>query len=260
MYLAKVNTPVIRAVNPAYFRDNLSLQCTFSKRNDILEVFRYFSEGMFTELPVELNYVTGSFSERFIASPEQAAQHEQRLDQLIEMYLAALQGNDCFRYDLFWNVLHDVVYFGNRTIGVAPDVSWPNGTCVPGAHRLFADSGGTFYPCENFCESGWDLGNHKTGFEFSKAQALFHAYGDLCQKSCQGCWAYRLCTLCFRRMLYQGSASTNECNDHRDRILRALRRFVYIWEHEPLKRHNHPSSLHSQLGELAGKKSLIDKK
>ena len=241
----------IRALSPNYFRNNMLLHCTFNQQNDILEVFRYFSAGIFAELPVRLAYVTGPLPNRFSLSPEQAARHEERIEQLIEMYLAALRKNSRFRYDLFWDILRDPLLFGNRTLGPAPDPSWPNGACVPGALRLFVTSSGTFYPCQNFCAEGWDIGNHETGFEFSKAQTLFQTYADLCQETCQGCWAHRLCTFCYLSMVsgtqVDTSVKAEACDRQRERIIKALRRFVYIWENEPPESHNDPSSLHFQL-------------
>jgi uncharacterized protein len=238
----------IRTLDPDYFRNNVSLLCTFNMRNDILEVFRYFSEGISAELSVVLNYVTGSL---FVPSPEQAALHEERIEQLIELYLVALRQSSPFRYDFFWNIMSDSIHFGKRMTGSPPEEKWPNGTCVPGAHRLFVTSKGMFYPCENFCHEGWDVGNHETGFEFPKAQALFQAYANLCQEACQGCWAYRLCTCCYLST-FSGDKplaciDAEECDYQRDRILKALRRFVYIWENEPIESHNHPFSLHFQL-------------
>ena len=247
----------IRALDPDYFRNNVSLLCTFNKQNDILEIFRYFSEGIFTELSVVLNYVTGFFSDQFVPSPEQASQHEDRIDQLIELYFIALRQGTPFRYDFFWNIMGESLHFGGRTIGLPPEEKWPNGTCVPGAHRLFVTSGGTFYPCENFCHEGWDVGNHETGFEFPKAQALFNAYANLCQKSCQDCWAYRLCSCCYLSTVSDDepliSVDAEQCDYQKERILKAFRRFVYIWENEPLESHNHPFSLHFQLKKQSSK-------
>ena len=245
----------IRALSPDYFRNNILLHCTFNRQNDILEVFRHFSDGIFAELPVRLRYVTGSF-----LSPEQATRHEERIEQLIEMYLAALRETSCFRYDLFWKILRDPLMFGDRTLGPAPAQSWPNGACVPGANRLFVTSSGTFYPCENCCAEGCDIGNHETGFEFSKAQSLFRTYADFCQETCQGCWAHRLCTLCYTSMIsgarVNPSVKAEKCDRQRERILKALRRFVYIWENEPPECHDDPSSLHFQLRAKPGAKEF----
>jgi uncharacterized protein len=245
----------IRALSPDYLRNNILLHCTFNRQNDILEVFRHFSEWRFSELPVRLRYVTGSF-----LSPEHATRHEERIEQLIEMYLAALRNKSGFRYDLFWNLLRDPLMFGNRALGPESDPSWPNGACAPGAHRLFVSSGGTFYPCENCCAEGCDIGDHKTGFEFSKAQALFRTYSDVCQETCQGCWAHRLCTLCYISMIsgagVDPSVKAEKCDRQRGRILKALRRFVYIWENEPPECHDDPSSLHFQLREKSGPAQL----
>jgi uncharacterized protein len=241
----------IRAVDSNYFHNNISLHCTFDKQNDLLEIFRYFSEGMPAELPVSLGFVSSSFPDRFPLSPEQSARHEQRVERLIEMYLVALRNNSRFNYDLFWDILRDPLLLSRRTIGLAPDPGWPNQTCVPGARRLFVTANGTFYPCANFCPQGWDIGSHGTGIEYPKAQVLFQTYANLCQETCQGCWAHRLCSCCYLSMVSRDqvdiSAKAEKCERERNRIVKSLRRFVYIWENEPQETHDYPFSLHFQV-------------
>jgi uncharacterized protein len=235
----------IRQRHPDYYRDNILCSATYSKRNNILDVFRFFSEDFPKDLQTIIIYVSEPKSS---VTRENEIHHERGIDQLITNYLAALDTGTPFRYDLFWSLLRGVLILARkRVVSPPPETCWPNGTCVPATHRLFVSPDGRFYACEKFSDSNLMIGDSLAGIEYSKAESLYNEYASLCEERCQGCWAYRLCSQCFLGMQQNREEQRESCERERERIIRGLERFVHIWKSEPASTYSHPESLHSML-------------
>ncbi len=75
--------------------------------------------------------------------------------------------------------------------------SWHHaGTCIPGYFKIFVNTKGQFYPCENApeCEDIC-IGNIEDGINIKHAIKLLNI-GTLTEKECKNCWAMRFCSMC----------------------------------------------------------------
>ncbi|HOM03451.1 MAG TPA: Cys-rich peptide radical SAM maturase CcpM [Acetivibrio sp.] len=77
------------------------------------------------------------------------------------------------------------------------DIEHHGGPCIPGATRLFADVNGNLYPCERVSEESevMRIGTLDSGFDYDKIRRILNV-GQITEKSCTKCWAFRFCTLC----------------------------------------------------------------
>lgn len=82
------------------------------------------------------------------------------------------------------------------------------GPCVPGQLRLFVNSEGLFYPCERVSESTKDMiiGNVDTGFNYENVKKLLNI-GQLTEKECRKCYAFRNCSICATSVDDEGTLS-----------------------------------------------------
>ena len=72
-----------------------------------------------------------------------------------------------------------------------------NGSCVPGANKLFVSVNGEFFPCEkvNECNKNMMIGSIKDGFDVNKIKFLMNI-GEFNIDNCKNCWAIRFCNVC----------------------------------------------------------------
>ncbi|ASA25344.1 Cys-rich peptide radical SAM maturase CcpM [Paenibacillus donghaensis] len=78
-----------------------------------------------------------------------------------------------------------------------PENGHHSGPCIPGAHRLFVNVNGDFFPCEKVseCSEVCGIGNIENGFDIEKVKSILNI-GKLTEDECKNCWAYRYCMLC----------------------------------------------------------------
>jgi uncharacterized protein len=184
-----------------------------------------------------------------VAPPASREAHQERLKSLIEMYLTSLQNGNAHKSEFLHHLLPRVFdSLARRETGCAPAAQHPNRTCIPGLTQLFVSSQGKFYMCNNVCGPGCDIGNCDDGIDVTKVQSLLRAYVDFCEEMCQDCWAYRLCSQCFTRILEKGRISKQRkmenCEREREEISKALEQYVRIWEGEPASACDNRHTLH----------------
>jgi uncharacterized protein len=250
----------IRSQYPVYSRKRIYVHCTFDIPNDIWKIFHYFSEPLLRELSVEIHPLNRGDSEVTTVSNDEANQHFERLDRLVESYLDRLGSRTYFNYSLFHNVFKDV--FGDlaaRKLGIASTNEGPNGVCIPGRNMLFVGSNGSFYTCHKFSQEGNEIGNCEDGVDIKRVQNLLRGFVSFYNENCQECWAFRLCKHCFVHCLEGGRISESRrkrsCELEKERIVEALERFIYIWENEPDVAFENEFSLHSTVRSHQAKES-----
>lgn len=107
-----------------------------------------------------------------------------------------------------------------------------SGACIPGAFKLFVDTKGNFFPCENSpqCED-MCIGNLTNGINVSNAVSLLNI-GRLSEKECINCWAVRFCNMC---MLYcadeekkciSGAVKKLNCEAFKKHLLKVFKRYI----------------------------------
>jgi len=78
------------------------------------------------------------------------------------------------------------------------EVEHPGGPCIPCVRKMFISVDGTIYPCERVSELSepMKLGNVSDGIiNVEKAKAILNV-GQITEKQCLDCWAYRFCKQC----------------------------------------------------------------
>jgi uncharacterized protein len=225
----------IRRRNPDYFRTCVKLHCTFSLESDLLEVFQYFSRPTLRGLRIGFGYLSGGVR----VSEADRVRHEAELDVLVERYLRTLRARRPFHRALFASIMHSRLgLLKTRTVGQPGKTPQPNSACVPGHPMVFVAGDGALHPCCNFNPAGSEIGDCRSGIDIDKAQGLLQTYAHLCNDTCQGCWAWRICSHCFLQSVGpdgQPSQTRKEeaCRDEKQRIAQALRRYIHIWRNEP---------------------------
>ena len=225
----------IRRRNPAYYRRCVKLQCTFSLESDLLEVFRYFSRPTLRDLRIGFGYLSGDLR----ASEADRVRHEAELDTLVEHHLRTLRERRPFHRALFASIMHTRLgLLKTRTLGQPGRVPQPNSTCVPGHPMVFVSGDGALHPCCNFNPAGSEIGDSRSGIDIDKAQALLEAQARLCNRMCQDCWAWRVCSHCFIHAAEADGHPSRarkeaSCVEEKQRVARALRRYACLLQNEP---------------------------
>jgi uncharacterized protein len=78
-----------------------------------------------------------------------------------------------------------------------PEKAHHSGPCIPGVSRLFMNIEGNFFPCERVSEISevMKIGHIDRGFDIDRIRPLLNI-GQLTEKNCRNCWAFRYCELC----------------------------------------------------------------
>lgn len=226
----------IRSRKPAYYRKYVRPHCTFGHENDLLEIFGYFNQPMFQGLRISFGYRGGAFR----VSKADRIRHEAQLDELIEQHIQSLRKRSPFQRAFFSNILYGALGPTMlRKVGRASRTPTPNSACIPGQVNMFVTGSGTLHPCEDFArEAAGQIGRCESGIDIRKAQRLMQPYARLCNRMCQGCWAWRLCSHCFLQSIgpegrHSPSRKKRACQREKKRIAQNLRRYVHLWQNEP---------------------------
>lgn len=107
-----------------------------------------------------------------------------------------------------------------------------NGSCVPGADKLFVTVEGEFFPCEkaNECNKNMQIGSIYTGFNYEKIKYLMNM-GHINEENCMNCWAIRFCNRCCVHC-DDGESNLSEkmmfdlCKNTKNNVLSFLKRFT----------------------------------
>jgi uncharacterized protein len=233
-----------------YCRTRLKINCTCSSDRSVHELFMYFSAHPFTDIDVSVSCVRTPDGEKDITSHEAWSAWQKQLDDLIPEYFSLIRAGKPFNYRMFRNFFETVyVRLARRPLAQASASHLLKKQCIPGVNGIFVDAGGKYFACENFAHPENCIGSVETGVELEKSRRLLTKFTAISAEMCSGCWALRLCTLCFLHSLDQGEISKKKmlknCEIERKRILKAFERFILIWEHEPEPFHSHEFSLHS---------------
>lgn len=106
--------------------------------------------------------------------------------------------------------LRDVV---NRPNYRLPQVLYPSGCCLPGAHRTFVATDGTLYICERNGGTA-PIGDVDSGFDLEALEKVMLKYAALAADRCPRCWAVRFCRLCYRSALRGAEFSVDQQESH----------------------------------------------
>lgn len=111
-----------------------------------------------------------------------------------------------------------------------------NGSCVPGADKLFVNVDGGFFPCEktNECNKNMQIGSLHTGFNYDKIKYLMNM-GYINEDNCMNCWAIRFCNRCCVQC-DDGESNLSRkmmldlCQTTKNNVLSFLKRFAEAYD------------------------------
>ena len=100
-----------------------------------------------------------------------------------------------------------------RHISPEPTVKYHlNGCCIPAVRRLFVSIDGTFQPCERIPMAP-SIGNVFSGVEIDTIKKIYiDEYADKSLPTCSGCWAIRICPICYTSVFANGMIDINYKN------------------------------------------------
>ncbi|MBN1291732.1 MAG: radical SAM protein [Candidatus Latescibacteria bacterium] len=243
---------MIKVNFPQYYQKRIIFNGTFHIKNDILEIADFANQGLFSNIPFRLNTIKTTDTDVKLFTEKEYKEHHKRLDILLDRYLESLFNDNDFPYGLIHHVFGNVfTTLSTRQVGFSNNCGAPRGICVPGTVRLFVSSDGTFHVCEKFCPPGYDIGNCKIGIDVDKVRNLLEEVVSMSEELCQKCWAYRLCSHCFIHVLDRGKITIDQkrknCERTKQKLLKSLERFVYLWERENPDAVNNPNTLHAHV-------------
>lgn len=140
--------------------------------------------------------------------------------------------------DPFYGVIFEpaISHIHNRGI-VPPGMPVMPNSCEPLSWRLFVRTDGTFNICERVCDR-LSVGSVRTGYDEDRLEKLYYGMLGFLRSNCAGCWARRLCMVCYQDILDEdgtiaGRIDREKCELSRQRILRSLQMYVSLAVHHP---------------------------
>lgn len=160
---------------------------------------RFFSDyEAVKEIAVQANLISEYYRKDEVASNEE---YRERFSyEIFKMYLQKLgrleEDNISKLVVHGFKSLKDI-HESAKNSSLATKRDHHSGPCVPGVQRLFVDVEGNLYPCERVSEASKAvcMGHIDTGFDIDKARSLLNI-GQLTEKECKQCWAFRFCSSC----------------------------------------------------------------
>jgi len=198
------NVAKIKSLYSDYYRTNVNFnavsdtQQMFSCVNEFISDPEIFGDGKFM-----LNYITDSYTDREInVNEEFIADREYELFKFLLSKLGEFPRNktsyllDSRFSGIFLHCFQNIKMEQERI----PSKFHHSGPCIPGASRLFADTRGNFFPCEQVDElsAAVMLGDIEKGISLKQAEQILNLETTTHSK-CKNCWVYRQCTICVVR-------------------------------------------------------------
>jgi len=116
------------------------------------------------------------------------------------------------------------------------DFQYPNRICIPGKRKLFVNTLGDFFICENMTDFR-SIGNVFTGFNYIEIFNILDEYIKYCNIDCLDCWAIRLCNFCFvavkKGPVLDLDRKRIKCKKMKERLQASLEFYLEILEKNP---------------------------
>lgn len=112
--------------------------------------------------------------------------------------------------------------------------NYVSGACEPFVHKLFVDIYGRVHICENFVTEKC-FGTIWEELDKDKVKDFLHQYETIRNKTCRGCWASKLCSLCYKDIIGKNgcedySMAEQMCDAERQTIMENLREYCIVRE------------------------------
>jgi len=191
------NLTTLRDLAPDYYTSQVSFAATVGPGSDLAEINDFFeSEALVQGHRTIATYVAPFDTNLFRVSGVYTEQQtKQREDLKLDYVSRVASGTSPTQLEAsFFDKM--IMRIDSRLNCRLGDYAPPNGTCYPGASRLFVHVDGRYSPCERVGDV-FRLGDVDTGFDLQAARDLIDRYVTESRPYCVGCWAQRLCDLCY---------------------------------------------------------------
>lgn len=191
----------LRDRHPDFYNNKVVIISTIAPPYPLGEIYSYFStEPLFAGKYIVVNFMLpydNSLLESYTAEEKKSmgARYSSELASLKRDFVEAAAAGKAQAHFGRYIFDHGLMNIQNRVMNMS-NLNGPNGCCVPGHHRIYADRSGGLAPCEKCCRM-MRLGDIDTGPDPAKSLDFIKRYADDCSAECRDCYAVRFCDLCF---------------------------------------------------------------
>lgn len=190
----------IKEKNILYFNNNILFNAVLDPKSKLIKTVNFFKANDYiSETQVMGNFVNPINSKLDIIYNEDF--NQVRNYELFKLYLMKL-GRIEEKYvsrilDSYFERMKYTLSDYRQNSDNLTDTVHPGGPCIPGYSRFLVDVNGNIYPCERVNENSdvTKIGTLDKGFDIDKIRALLNI-GNVTEKECKNCWAFRFCTIC----------------------------------------------------------------
>lgn len=228
----KRNLEQLRKINEKYYDEKVAFSVVIAPPYDLETVVEFFEhDDLVRDHLLFVSYADRrytTFYDRFDMKAERKALFGQ-LDRLRARFDEGVKsGSLPPRSPLTAFTSGSLRYIVQRQVGRLSSLIYPNGVCVPGAHRTFVTPEGKLYMCERIGETV-PIGDLDTGYDLEAIDQALQRYIAVSEEDCRDCWAVRFCGACFISGLkgseFCGVSKQTFCSAQRQDMLVALKQY-----------------------------------
>lgn len=189
------NIKWITEKHPRYYKEQMLFHTVIDPRNSLSCVNEFFANSkLFEESILSAALISDINIKEQYELPESYI--EEYNYEIFKIYLYKLgRLNEKYVSKLLLSSFE--VMKQNSSDFVLTDTAHHGGPCIAGAHRLFLNVDGYFYPCERVSEESdiMKIGNINEGINIEKAKRIMNV-GKISESRCKKCWAFMYCGIC----------------------------------------------------------------
>ena len=230
------NLETLRRLDDKYYQEKVSFSVVVTPPYDLEAVVDFFEHDDLvrdhTRLVAYADPSYTTFYNRFDMSAERNALGGQ-MDRLRRRLNDGIKdGSETSASALASFAGGSLKHVVRRNAGRMSPTLYPNGVCLPGAHRTFVTPDAKLYMCERVGEA-LPIGDLENGFDIEAIHQALQRYMEV-STACLDCWAVRLCGACFMAGLRGPelceSAKGNFCGPLRRATLLALKQYSELMQ------------------------------
>jgi uncharacterized protein len=226
------NLERLRKIDEKYYDEKVAFSVVITPPYDLEAVVDFFAhDDLVRDHLLYVSYADRgytTFFDRFDMKAERTTLFEQ-LDRLRARFNEGVKSGSLpprspltpFTSGPLRNIVH-------RQVGRLSSRIFPNGVCVPGAHRTFVTPEGKLHMCERIGETV-PIGDLDNGYDLEAIDQALQSYIAVSHETCRDCWAVRFCGACFIAGLkgaeFCGVSKQSFCTAQRQDLLVALKQY-----------------------------------
>jgi len=226
------NLERLRQIDEKYYNEQVSFSVVITPPYDLETVVDFFEhDDLVRDHLLFISYADRSYTnfyDRFDMNTERKTLFGQ-LDRLRARFDEGVKsGSLPPRSPLTAFTSSSLRYVVQRPVGRLGSLIYPNGVCVPGAHRTFVTPEGKLYMCERIGETV-PIGDLESGYDIDAIDQALQRYIAISEDDCRNCWAVRFCGACFIAGLkgseFCGVSKQRFCSGQRQDLLASLKQY-----------------------------------